>query len=313
MRRRAVQRLLDEFWRAQAQFGTQAAAETLVAWSRINPEELEETAAQWLVTVLQIVRNGRGRSRRNAIAFYRLYRALETNYTVALPDQMPGTVTLGQLREEWARESNQLHRPEPDDLHAITVERFEWPVEPVADLDRAASISLAHSGPVRAQEIVQTATRQRARLDDPDFLAELESAGRAAAGVADREALRSGRDLVDQASRGDRRVRGWARVTDGDPCGFCSMLASRGAIYRSRASAGTVEDSRGDNPEDLKKYHPMCHCQVVPVYGGEEFLTPEARRLSDQWTEVTRGTTGDEARRVWRQHIEGQRRERRNT
>ncbi len=68
----------------------------------------------------------------------------------------------------------------------------------------------------------------RRRLDDGGFLQESEdtvdTAGRASAGAADREALRAGRDLIDQASKQDRRVLGWARVTDGNPCAFCAML-----------------------------------------------------------------------------------------
>ncbi|MFJ9408572.1 hypothetical protein [Streptomyces sp. NPDC101393] len=285
-----------------------------MAWRRINRHDPEATAIDWLVAVLQIVRNGRGRSRRNAIAFYRLYRALETGHTVALPEQSTTTAvitTVGMLRQEWDREVNQIHLPQEGDHREIPVERFEWPEEPTAELEKAARLSLAHTGPVRVAEVVQGA-KTRGRLDDPDFLAELESAGRSAANVADREAIRSGRDLVDQASKGDRRVRGWARVTDDDPCHFCSMLASRGAVYRSQQLAGSAGDRESGDPEALKRYHPMCHCQVVPVYSGEAFLTPTARSLYEDWKRVTRMKSGEEAMRAWRQHIERQRHERRN-
>ncbi|MEV8056578.1 hypothetical protein AB0P37_08625 [Streptomyces antimycoticus] len=238
---------------------------------------------------------------------------------------MPETTSLGQLRDEWASSAQLVRVPEPDDSELVTVEPFDWPELDEEAMDRAAVVSMVSTGLARAHTLVREAeeddeeetpspdTSARGRLDDPSFLADLASAGRGAANAADREAIRSGRDLVDQASKRDRRVVGWARVTDGDPCHFCSMLASRGAIYRSQFSAATTSDGdpRPDDPEGLKRYHDGCHCQVVPVYSRNDHFTPEARRLAREWRDVTRGTSGDESRRVWRQHIEGQRRARR--
>jgi hypothetical protein len=315
MTRRQTRRLLDEFWRAQGRIGANASAEALASWARVNPVNLEVTGPAWLSLLLLVLRGSRARSRRNAMAFYRLYRALETGFTVQLPEVGPAVVpevSLGQLRQEWAREAQLPFSTAPGDDRVIPVEPFQWPAQRDEALDRAAAISLAATGPARVQQLVR---ETRGRLDDPDFLSSLESAGRNTANVADREAIRAGRELVDRASRSDRRVVGWARVTDGDPCHFCAMLASRGAIYRSSASAETTRDDslRPDDPEALKRYHPGCHCQVVPVYSRNDFLTPEARRLSEEWKTVTRNKSGAEARRAWRQHIEGQRRTRRRS
>lgn len=49
---------------------------------------------------------------------------------------------------------------------------------------------------------------------------------------------------------------GWARrLTGAENCAFCVMLASRGAVYRSRATAG-----------GMRKWHDGCDCEIVPVY-----------------------------------------------
>lgn len=315
MLRPRTRRLLDEFWQSQARIGATASAEALASWPRVNPVDLERTGPAWIGAMILILRAARGRSWRNAIAFYRLYRAYETGYTVVLPHETPGPIPLGQLRQEWAHAAQFPYVPQSDDAVIIDAEEFDWPEIDDDGMDRAAAISLAATGPARVRKIVREHTEPdpleeeddgRGRLDDPDFLESLESAGRNAAQVADQEAVRAGRALVDQASAKDRRVIGWARVTDNDPCHFCAMLAARGAVYRSKKSATT-------GPDDLSKYHPGCHCQVVPVYSRTDFMNPEARRLAREWREVTRGTSGAESLKAWRRHIEGQRRARRRS
>ncbi|MGW1837075.1 VG15 protein [Streptomyces sp. NPDC002067] len=297
----------------------------------MSPHSLEESGSAWLAWMLAIVRSERRRSREQAAAFYRLYRALETGHTVPplFGEHGRGTTTLGELREEWAACTGTARTPEPDDGQNIVLEGFDWPEEPVVAHDRAAVVSMASQGPAKVRERAARAVTEhrRGRLDDADFLQELEegtaTAGRSAATAADREALRAGRDLIDQASKRDRRAIGWARVTDGTPCAFCAMLASRGAIYSSQATAagGGRRKPRGTGDgrarahrrppvsrEDLTRYHNGCHCQTVPVFSRNDFMTPDARRFDREWREVTRGKAGAEARAAWRRHIESSRR-----
>ena len=66
-------------------------------------------------------------------------------------------------------------------------------------------------------------------------------------------------------SRGDRefaRKCGYARVTAASPCAFCSMLASRGFVYRSDETA--LKTKTGDS------YHNHCHCTAVPFAKASE-------------------------------------------
>ncbi|WP_309248668.1 hypothetical protein [Streptomyces sp. MNP-20] len=297
----------------------------------MSPLSLTESGSAWLAVMLALIRGERRRSRDQAAAFLRLYRAVETGYT--LPPLQDGPVadatTLGELREDWARVTDTVRTPEPDDADPIRIDGdFDWPEEPVESFDRAAVASLVSQGPAKLRDkVAQAATGQeRGRLDDAGFLQELAdaatTAGTGAASAADREAIRSGRDLIIRASQADKRVVGWARVTDGNPCAFCAMLASRGAIYTSRpTAAGGGRRKPAGSPdgrarrnrrppvavEDLTRYHYGCHCQVVPVYSRNDFLTPQARDYSRQWETVTRGKTGAEARAAWRRHIESNR------
>lgn len=67
-----------------------------------------------------------------------------------------------------------------------------------------------------------------------------------------RQATMASRDTVTTAVAGDRRARGWVRVTSGNACDFCVMQANRGAVY----SAGTVDFSA----------HANCGCQPMPAF-----------------------------------------------
>ncbi len=53
---------------------------------------------------------------------------------------------------------------------------------------------------------------------------------------------------------------GWARVPKGKTCAWCRMLASRGAVYSSAASAG-----------ESRKYHGDCDCQPVLVRDERDY------------------------------------------
>lgn len=78
---------------------------------------------------------------------------------------------------------------------------------------------------------------------------------------AERLVLDRGRQAMMDAAAQDAEARGWARVPDPGACWFCIMLATRGAVYRSRSTA------------DFQP-HPNCRCAVQPVFNRYE---PSAR------------------------------------
>lgn len=87
------------------------------------------------------------------------------------------------------------------------------------------------------------------------------------------EVLRAGREKVM------RSAPLWRRVTDGKPCGFCAMLASRGPVYRSASEAG-----QGN------KYHGRCGCTVEPYEGDPDDWepTPDEARFIEAYQSVYR-------------------------
>ncbi len=71
-------------------------------------------------------------------------------------------------------------------------------------------------------------------------------------GAVTRHVLDGGRETLLASVRRDRLARGWARVTSAEPCEFCSMLASRGAVYSATSGAFQAHDH--------------CGCGLEPTY-----------------------------------------------
>lgn len=75
-------------------------------------------------------------------------------------------------------------------------------------------------------------------------------------GAVQEQVLDGGRDFLIDASRYSGKSGRWRRVTDGKPCAFCAMLASRGPVYTERS---VVFDS-----------HVGCGCTAEIVVGEWE-------------------------------------------
>src|SRR5665647_575438 len=89
-------------------------------------------------------------------------------------------------------------------------------------------------------------------------------------GAVSREVLNGGRDTILGEVQRDTKTQGWARVTGGNPCAFCAMLASRGPAYREESV-------------DFQA-HDHCDCGAEPVYMGSEW-PGRGREFQKIWKE----------------------------
>lgn len=76
------------------------------------------------------------------------------------------------------------------------------------------------------------------------------------------QVLAGGRDLIDQTVRYSGADGRYRRVTDGKPCAFCAMLASRGPVY-------------SEESVDFRSHH-GCGCSAEQVFGEWEPTEKEA-------------------------------------
>ena len=123
----------------------------------------------------------------------------------------------------------------------------------------------------------------------------MEHAGANLAGASSRLVLQAGRENVTALVANDQKAIAWARITSGQPCAFCAMLASRGAVFKTEQSAGF-------------KAHNHCACTAMPVFKKADARTPQSAALYDAWKRETKGLSGQDALRAWRRywdHLEG--------
>lgn len=107
-------------------------------------------------------------------------------------------------------------------------------------------------------------------------VAEGKTAVDTAAAAAVRLVLNGGRGTLVDAVEADPVALGWIRVTDGDPCAFCALLASRGPTFKSRGSAGF-------------QAHDSCACTAEPVYDRNTEWPGRNREWADLYSEVAQG------------------------
>ena len=86
-----------------------------------------------------------------------------------------------------------------------------------------------------------------------DIFAARDAALTNTAKAAQRHVINGGRGTILSSVKRDSRSVGWARLTDGRPCAFCALLASRGPAYKSETTAKF-------------KSHDGCGCTPVPVF-----------------------------------------------
>ncbi|MEU0937581.1 hypothetical protein [Embleya sp. NPDC005971] len=126
------------------------------------------------------------------------------------------------------------------------------------------------------------------------LLARVQQRTEAAAG---RLALDAGRRTIVEAVEQDPDARGWYRSAQPTACAFCRLMASRGAVYKTRGTAG-ADANDGFEGGGRFKYHNDCACVAMPVLRGDVFaLSPEATEWDRIYYEFAAPHPGDQLRR----------------
>ncbi len=114
------------------------------------------------------------------------------------------------------------------------------------------------------------------------------------AGEVSRNVLNGGRFSTLNTASADKKVIGWVRVTDGNPCAFCAMLASRGVSYRpfkskksalgqgGKKSVFVRKDKNGRTVNDFRA-HQHCACTAKPVYSKDDPLPGRTAEFQEIW------------------------------
>lgn len=99
-------------------------------------------------------------------------------------------------------------------------------------------------------------------------------------GGLQRIVLGQARDTTVGAIAEDPANPTYARHASANACAFCALVASRGPVYTSEATAGLGA-----------RYHDDCHCAVVEVFPGQEYAeAPYVAKWRDAYNEAKETT-----------------------
>lgn len=103
-----------------------------------------------------------------------------------------------------------------------------------------------------------------------------------AANKAASKASNPGQDQINDQMENDDLVVRYQRITGRNPCAFCSLLASRGPVYKSEKSASF-------------KPHSACACAAIPIFSDSPDLSPRDKFFMENYGTAQR--QADETRK----------------
>lgn len=114
-------------------------------------------------------------------------------------------------------------------------------------------------------------------------------------GTASRIALDGARTTIIETVHEDPAAVGWMRVTDGNPCAFCALLASRGVIkgsttYRTEESASF-------------QAHNDCGCTAAPAFTIHADLPDVSKKAAEVYANRGSGDALKAFRKAWNDHL----------
>lgn len=151
------------------------------------------------------------------------------------------------------------------------------------------------------EDLTSTVEHVLTPLYGPADTAVEQNARESLASEVEQMVLDQSRLAVMGASEVDKAAKGWARVTEPGACSFCRLLATRGAVYGSKAAADFRAHTKQPNGSGG-----TCRCHAEPVFNAYE-PTAQVRQDQADYRDLTKryGKSGRGIHIAWRQHVEG--------
>lgn len=258
-------------------------------WHIQNFDDLDRSTPLWIASVVPQVKTAYLQSQRVAAVFAHDVRMATAPDADPLPMAIP-------------------HVELPDNVIPLRFDGIGIPeVAPHPEVQPLVEFGIFPAQDVSTSLAITGSYGVKSQMPGPE--AELMASGLTnSAGASIRQAMNGGRNVTGNVVRSDRRIIGYARVTDSNPCWFCALLASRGAMYATKSFLNggrkrwdgvlTKADKEFESPKgevdlppgfsNVAKVHDHCRCQLRPVYSKRNFRDAEAQFYYDQWDSVRR-------------------------
>lgn len=253
-------------------------------WQLMKFNDLDASSAMFVKAALPEVERAFLQSQRLSVAFNANVRYSELSLEIPLLFDFPD-----------------VQRPQGVSVDSFRVPELTMPVNPAAP--RQQRITMQRFDPRDVAKSLLIESNYMTKRAMPGVEEEvMRAASVRTVGTAVREALNGGRGVTDNVVRLDRKIKGFARVTDANPCPFCAILAARGAVYGKGSFIRSDEgfDPHPDAPRDTPdgwvkaaKVHDNCRCQLRPVYTVAGGIDAAAKHYGDLWEEVYKLDAGD--------------------
>ncbi|WP_406087408.1 hypothetical protein [Kitasatospora purpeofusca] len=269
---------------AQERLAAEFAARWAATLAAVEAREIAGSLAELEAAYVAAIRESAAVSRTLSVAFYRLVRALETGRVIGGPGYRPAS-SLGSLWADFNRATGKRTGTGPREPLPVDT-RDPFPAADLAREARRAEETFRHqvADRIERHERERPARQGSAALDDAELVAWekefLESLKTGSSGAGGMLVQDGGRDAIHAALQDDPGALGYYRKTDASPCYFCALMASRGAVYKSRRTAAFGP-------------HPHCHCQVVPIFSRRYQLPAENDAFARMWKRFGGGSLAD--------------------
>lgn len=247
--------------------------------TEIDADDVSGSFAKFVRRVLPLLLRSRRASRRLSEDYLRAFREAELQAVV----------------------KRKKLRPPAGDPLSVPVSRLRDALEAPADGGDLSRV-LPPADEVTRQLYVNGAAVVKRRIKDGKPVDEALRVGETVvASTAAKMVGDGGRAVIeDEVTNRRNGAIGYCRVPDADPCPFCAMLASRGAVYRSDAFVESNSIFAGDGKF---KVHNGCDCTMEPVYGRRVTDLPAGvDKLAKEWADIASGR--DDPFAYWRRFKE---------
>lgn len=194
-----------------------------------------------------------------------------------------------------------LRREQSAGLSAAYYAAFREAEGIVGTIDVPRLAALAEEQALTALLVTGPVTIKQGIARGSDLATARERALVTTAGSMMRLTANAGRETLSAAIHADSTAVGYARVTDGSPCAFCAMLASRGVAFKSGSFAASDPRFEGHGSA---KVHDHCGCTVEPVFGDNYQLPGRAAEFEALWAETGAHHSGADAVNAFRRAYE---------